>query len=152
MLHSSALTVLAPSVCHLGSIRVYKSLLFCIYLLEPPLSNYWVEKWFSAVFSSSFPFSLLLTVVLSYRPLSCHRLIFMFAILKLKGNGTERKGRQFAKIFLEITKKLEEFEDGDTFRLTGCSVWVFPLVIVKRKDRLKREHIFDVRLWAPLLS
>lgn len=59
----------------------------------------------------------------------------------------DRKERKtVCKDFLEITKKLEEFEDGDTFRLTGCSVWVFPLVIAKRKDRMKREHIFDVRL------
>lgn len=37
--------------------------------------------------------------------------------------GGGRKGSQFGEIF---GKNSEEFEDAEIFRLTGCSVKVFP--------------------------
>lgn len=82
---------------------------------------------------------------------SWNRLIFMFNILKLRGNGRKRKGSQFGEGIGEKKEIWGEWRWEDILNNTLLSEG-FPLINVKRKDRMKRKHIFDVWLWATLFG
>lgn len=43
-----------------------------------------------------------------------------------------------------LSERENDVKDGTIFWLTDCPVKIFPLINLKKKDRLKRKHIYDV--------